>query len=747
MAPAPPSHADPPTGAPHHGGGGGYPGSASGSEARSTQWVVQLNGRDELVDIAELRARIKAGQVKPDDLCAPVGQPFKPARQHGALDGVLGKRSEAMRARVAGARAARGVPKALVIAIVAGIVVIGGAVSAFTFLPEMFERQTEAGVNPLRRVRPVWQRQFPDVDGTSRGHLDEALKHMKLDTAAGFRKADEELRQALLLDVGNVDAIAAWAENVANSPTAHADVDKTALAREAVEYGLKKEQNHLELTRALAAIRFVQGSVEDAQRLLRKAKELAPNDTGTLLWLARTNLDRSPSDALTIVQREVRAKSPDLRAAYTLEGAAQRRLGAFREAREMLAARLVSDPSHVLALKELAKLEVDVGHPDAAITGLNRLIEAEDQDVEAWLLRAKIAAQIKGGAEAQKSANAQLQEVIQKHASAAGDLLVSVLAHATSLQTHLGQLDAAIAQGERARTIDSSYPPGLYALGLAYAAKGDVDNAKRTLEQAVRACEQRDPFNEPLVRAELARLQAQSGDDQNAIRNYERVIDADTRQMRAHLGLAAMYMKSKKAAQAMTAIRRAFVNDPRWDRDRRVLTDYPRGSQEIVAAADVFRDAAAANDDASLAPQLAAAECLIRFHADQVAEAAPLCATALRLDPNNDIALLYQGVIDLELRRTADARRVLKKALEQDGRQAMVRLYAARADHLAGDVEGARKQLHELIEAEPTMVQARYSIAMVLRSLKLEAQARNELRAVVQQDPDFVPAKQALAEQ
>jgi tetratricopeptide (TPR) repeat protein len=708
---------------------------------------VHVGGRDELVDIAELRARIKAGQVTADDLCAPMGQPFKPARQHGALDGALGKRPEGNRSRTAGARAARGAPKALVIAALIGVAFVVGAVSAFKFLPEIFERQTEAGVNPLRRVRPVWQRQFPDVDGTAREHLDEGLKQMTLDTAAGFRKADEALRQALLLDVGNVDAIAAWAENLANSPTAHADVDKTALAREAVEYGLRKQPTHLELTRALAAIRFVQGSIDDAQRLLRKAQEIAPSDLGALLWLARTNLDRSPSEALTIVQREVRAKRPDLRAAYTLEGAAQRRLGAFREAREMLAARLVSDPSHVMALKELAKLEVDVGHPDAAITALNRLIEAEDRDVEAWLLRAKIAAQMKGGVEAEKAANAQLQEVIQVHGNAAGDLLLPVLAHATLMQTHLGQIDAAIAQGERARSIDASYPPALYALGLAYAAKGEVDNAKRTLEQAVRATEQRDPFNEPLVRAELARLQAASDDDQNAIRNNERVIDADTRQMRAHFGLAAMYMKNKKPAQAMTAIRRAFVNDPRWDRDRRVLTDYPRSSKDVGAIADVFRAAAAANDDAALAPQLAAAECLIRFHADHVTEAAPLCATALRLDPDNDIALLYQGAIDLELGRTADARRVLKKALEQDARHVMVRLYAARADHLAGDAEGARKQLHDLIEAEPTMVQARYSLAMVLRSLKLEAQARNELRAVVQQDPDFVPAKQALAEQ
>jgi tetratricopeptide (TPR) repeat protein len=738
---------DPMTGVGRPGAAFGPPGPVPVTDPRSGYWVLATNGREEELDIAELRARIRAGQVKADDLCAPVGQQVKPAREHGALDGALGMRSAAGRPRVSGARAAGGFPKGIAVAalVVAALGVVG--VGALKFLPELFEGQTEAGVNPLRRVRPVWQRQFPDVDGTAKEHLDEGRKQMSLDTASGFRKADEELRQALLLDVGNVAAIAAWAENLANSPTARADLETTALARDAVEYGLKKKPNDLELTRALAAIRFVQGSPDDAQRLLRKAKERAPNDVGTLLWLARTNLDRSPQDALTIVQREIRAKSPDLRAAYTIEGAAQRRLGAFREAREMLAARLVSDPSHVLALKELAKLELDVGNADAAITALSRLIDVEDKDVEAWLLRAKIAAQIKGGVEATQTADAQLQEVLQKHEAAAGELLLPVLAHATSVKTQLGQHDAAIALGERARSTDPSYPAALFALGMAYDAKGEVENAKRTLEQAVRASEQRDPFNEPLIRAELSRLQALAGDEQNAIRNSERVIDADPRHVRAHFGLAAIFMKNKKPAQAMTVIRRAFANDPRWNSDRRVITDYPRGSQDLVAIAERFREAAATNTDSALAPQLAAAECVVRFHAGQLAEASPRCTAALRLDARNDIALLYQGVIDLELGRPAEARAVLRRALEQDERHVMVRLYAARADHVAGELDGARRQFQALIEAEPTMVQARYSLGMVLRSLKLEAQARNELRTVVQQDPDYLPAKQALAEQ
>jgi tetratricopeptide (TPR) repeat protein len=714
------------------------------------QWVLRTADGEELVEVAELRDRIKAGRVKPDDLCAPAGESLKPAREHGALEVAFGNRTVAAeKPRVAGARASGGLslPKPAIAAVVAVVVGVGGVFGALKFMPELFEKQTEAGVNPLRRARPVWQRQFPDVEGTAQEHLVEGRKQMQLDTAAGYRKADDELRQALLLDVGNVAAIAAWAENFASLPTARADLEGSTLAREAVEFGLKKEPDNAELIRAQAALKLVLGDVDDAQRLLKRAKELAPDDIDTLMLLARSNLDRSPGDALAIVQREVRARKPDLRAAYTLEGAAQRRLGAFKEAREMLEARLVSDSANVGALKEVAKLELDLGNADAALKALAKLLDAEDKDVEAWLLRAKITYQIKGGAEAQKVADAQLQEVLKKHEGAAGDLLLAVLAHATFVKTALGDLDGAIALGERARATDPSYPAALYTLGRAYAAKGDLDNAKRTLEQAVRATEQRDQFYEPLVRAELARVQARAGDEQNAVRNNEKVIDYDPRNIRAHFSLAATFMKNNKASQAMTIMRRAFANDPNWERDRRVPTDYPTPADDLIAFADVFKNAPIdADKDESLAAQRAAAEGMIRFHAGQVREAAGLFATALKLDRNNDTALLYQGIMDLEAGRLQDARRRLRQAVETGGRHPITRLYAARADHLAGDIEGARKQLLDLVETEPTLVQARYSLGMVLRSQKLEAQARDELRAVVKQDPDYLPAKQALAD-
>ncbi len=717
--------------------------------AATGQWTLKTSVGEEVMDIAELRERVKSGAVRGDDKAAPVGDPLKPIKDQPLLALSLPKKDDKA-PKVSGARAAgRGlsVPRPLLGAITALVVVVGGGFALYTLKPELFERRSDAGVNPLRRARPQWQRQFPDVDGTAQEHLVEGKKQMRLDTAAGYRKADDELRQALLLDVGNVAATAAWAENFSQLPTVRADLESSTLAQEALDYALKREPENIELIRALASLKLALGNVDEAQRLLLKAQKLAPNDVDTLVVLARSNVDRNPTDALAIVQRDVRAKDPELKVAYVIEGAAQRRLGAFKEAREMLEARLVGDPQNVGALKELAKLELDLGHAEAAITALTKLLDAEDKDVEAHLLRAKITYQIKGGVDGLKAADAQLSEVLAKHEGAAGELLLSVLAHAAYVKSQLGEMDAAIALGERARATDAGYPSALFVLGRAYAQKGDLENAKKTLEQAVRATEQRESFFEPLVRSELAAVQARAGDEQNAIRNDEKVIDYDPRNIRAHFGLAAIYIKNEKYTQAMTIMRRALSNDPHWDLDRLLPTDFPMPRTDLTAFADAFRDAKTPKDDESLMSLKYSSEGMIRYHAGERKIAEGLFGQALKVDRYNHAALLYLSIMNIEDGQFAEPKRRLKLAIETTAASHPVtRLYLARAELASGDIEAARKRLQDLVETEPTLVQARYSLAMTLRQLKLEFQAASELKSVVRQDPDYLPAKQALAD-
>jgi tetratricopeptide (TPR) repeat protein len=410
----------------------------------------------------------------------------------------------------------------------------------------------------------------------------------------------------------------------------------------------------------------------------------------------------------------------------------------------MLSARLVSDPKNVGALRELARLELDLGHPDAALGALATLLEAEDKDVESHLLRAKIQYQVKGGPEGLKAADATLTDVLARHEGAAGDLLLPVLAHAAFVKTQLGEVDKAIELGERARRTDPNHAPALYALGKAYAQKGDIENAKKALDQAVRAAEARDAFWEPLLRGELAAIQASSGDVANAIRNGERVLEFDPRNQRARFGLATIYIKDGKHKQALTIMRKALDPDPAWDREHSTPTDYPTVASELVAWADAFRAAKVPTEDESLR---LSSEGMLRYFAGQREQAERLFQQALKSDPYNHAGLLYLSIIDLERGRSVEPKTRLKQALETTGgSHPVTQLYMARAEAAGGDLDGARKRLAELAESEPTLVQARYSLGVVLRQQKLEAEATEQLKAVVQQDPDYLPAKQALAE-
>jgi predicted Zn finger-like uncharacterized protein len=721
--------------------------STSSPPSQAPSWRVKTKaGMDAEMDLSQLRDLVKGGQVGVNDEAAPVGEPLKPIHAQPALATAATPKPTGKKPAGARARVPPSFGRILAALIGIGAVVVVGGV--LTLKPELFESTTDAGVNPLRRAKPSWEKQFPEVTGTAAEHLDAGKAQMKLDTAAGYRKADEELRQALLLDVGNIGALAAWVENFTNLPAIHTDPEAANLAAEAVAYAQKRDPKNTAVLRALGALKLAQGEVDQAQKALLEAQQLNGAELDTVLVLAKSHLDRNPEEALRLVQT-VRVKDPSLKAAYVVEGAAQRRLGALKEARDALQSRLMDDPTNTGALKELARLELDIGTPEPAIAALTKLVEATERDVEAHLLRAKIAYQILETPDALTRADGYLDNVLKNYESSAGDLLLPLLSHAAFVKAELGKLDDAQKLAERAKAsaIDGGYAPALFVLGRVYALKGNLNEAKAALEQAVRVAEAKDQFYWPVVRAELARVQALAGDEASAVRNYTQVIDYDPRYTRAHFGLAATFMATDRAPQAMTYMRKALENDPHFDADHPLLTDYPVARRDLVAFADAFKNMKAPPDDESLAAQKLATEAMIRYYAHQTAEAEALCKRALAEDRVNLFALLYLGVIELDTGRDADARKHLRLAVDTTGAaNAMARLYLARAEIKTGEKEVAKKRLQDLIDQDASLSQALFTKSMIARDEKLEGQAQDELRKIVKNDQDFMPAKRALAE-
>jgi tetratricopeptide (TPR) repeat protein len=727
---------------------------ASTTQARPGQGVWQLRTSlgDEPLDLASLRERIKQGSVQATDLVAAEGEDFRAVKDQPMLAVSLPSArpagAAAGKARAVGARAARGggiqIPWPTVLAVGGVLLLLSTAFAIWKFRPELLERQTAAGENPLRRVRATWNKQFPDQAGTAQEHIVAGRRHMRSDTAAGVRKADEEFKQALLLDVGNLQAIAGFVENVASSPKVRVDAENTQLAKEAVEYGLRKQPHQPDLLRAQGALAHATGAVDPALAALSEARATNPTDVATVLWLAKAMLDRSPKDALDLVQKQVRSVDKEDLASLVVEGAAQRRLKAFKEARTLLSTRLSADPQNVPALKEMARLEVDLGNADAALAALRTLQEVEDQDYDARLLQAKVLHQLKGDAAAAEAALAPIAGVVE---AGTGDLAGLVGAHLVHVKAAQGKIDEAIALGEQVRSKHPNLAAGMFALAEVYAKKGDAEGAKRNFESTIQAMQRKDAYFEPLARSELAWVQASSGDVKNAMANFQQAIAEDIHNQRAAFGLAALLVRSEQVPQALVVMRRAQTTDPNYLRDHRTLVDYPVTRADLAQRADAFRSVKVPASDEATRSILASSEGLIRMVAGDLAAATDLTAKALKDDRFNPGALLLRGVMQMDVGRPAEAKTSLRLAIDGAARQdPITRLYYARALLALNDDAGARAQLNELLETNAEMVEARFSMGELLQRLKLDGQAAEQFRAVLKLDPDHLPAKRALAQ-
>lgn len=716
-------------------------GSGAAPDAEQS-WQVRAKGGElrTNVPLHEVREMLRTGRLGPSDEAGPMGGALQRVAENPVLAVSLPKVSGGGSRRAQGASASRGgVPKPLV-ATLALLVVAGGGFLAYRALPGLFESQTEAGVNPFRRAKAQWSLQFPDVDGTSQEHVVEGRKHMRTDTAAGYRKADEHFRMALLLDVSNVNAIAGYVENFAHLPNVKADPDGVTLAFDGVEWALVKEPENANLLRAQGALRLAVGDVDDAQKVLVQAQRLAPDDSMTKLLLARTHLERSVTDALSLV-KQVQTKDPELKQTLLVAGSAERRLGNFREARALLEKRLEADPANVAALKEMAKLELDLGNGREAVRWLDKLLDAEQKDVDAHLTRAKVTYQVLGDL---KRADEQLQFVINEYDKVAGDLLLPVLVHAAFVKAELGDLDAAQSLGERARGQNGGYAPAHYVLGRVYAAQQKHDLSKQSLETAVQQVKAAEPLYEPLVRAQLADTLAAMGKVEGAVRELSQVIEYAPRGLRGYFSLAAVHMRAARPSSAFTVMRKALDVDPRQEAERPSLSDYPTSPRDLSAYADAFAAAKAPEPDI---PLKLATEGIVRYHAGERERARSLFTRALKEDRYNHPALLYLSVMDFEEGKHAGVEKRLKQAERTTaGNHTVTQLYLARAELAGGEVAEAEKRLTDILDNEPTLVQAKFSLGQLRRKQKKDDEALRLWRDIVEDAPDYLPVKRAIAE-
>jgi predicted Zn finger-like uncharacterized protein len=714
---------------------------------REEKWQIRKDGQlSSDLDLADVRRMIRSGELKGADLAAPVGEPLTRIDQSPVLKVSLttGKKSPAK--VVKGARASRGgggggglgtgAKAGLLVAALAAAVVV-----VYVVDPTLFKFSSgDTSKNPFARAEKQWSLEFPQADGLASEHVVEGVKLMRLDTADGHRRADEHFRIALLNDPKNMEAIAGYVENFSYLPNVRADAGGAALALDGVNWALAREPKSADLLRAKASLRMAMGDAggfDEALEIIREAQAEKPDDPTLNLVLARIHLDRSPQKALALAGK-VAASNTDLKQATIILGGAHRRVGEFSQAKKLLEERLKSDPTNVSALRELAALELDLGDMRSAIKRLDQLIAAEERDIEAHLMRAKIRYQMLG--EPKKAAE-ELQFVVDNYEKAAGDLNRPLLVHLGFVRgLLLGDPDTGIQLVEKARQRDSAYTPSLFVLGQLYGAKGEWDSAIENLTRAEAAL--RDSLTGANALVLLGDAEARAGKMQAAVSHMSEAIELAPRDPKGYFALASTHMNQKQSSSAFTVMRKALNIDPLASSARRALTDYPEPIADLERYASSL---ATAKVKPAERPLARAAEGVIHFHAGNPKKARGLMDKSLKADRNNHAALLYLGVMELN-RSSRKSKAFLNRAQKTTGgTHTMTRVYLARALMALDEDKEADKLVTAVIDDEESNLQARTLKAELMIKSKDLGGGRAELRRVLRDAPDYQPVKALLA--
>jgi tetratricopeptide (TPR) repeat protein len=696
------------------------------------------NAVESNLSLVDLKYRLKQGIIGPHHLAGRMGEKLIP----------IGRIPELTSAKTTGRKSipSRAAPKTRTIpiwvfALVATVALVLVSAVGYRFLPTTLESWSEEGINPFRSALPVWATQFPNVEGTSQEHLVRARRLMRSDTAIGYQKADEHLRQAILLEVGNHAALGSFIENFSYLPQSNRlKADTFELVQEGIAYLERISQSNPTTLRAKGAFHMAFGNIRVAQEALAQADRLLPDDPHTRILLARSYLDFIPNESKRIIQT-VRVENPELPAAALVDAGALRRVGQYREAKTLLASLRAKSPEHIGILLELAGIDIDLVRPKAALKWLDQAVNIETNNAQIRIIRATVNYQL---AEKRKPAEADLKFVVDELVHAPKNVLGQAYSHFSYLRLLRGSGKEAVDLAEKAIEFRPEHAPSHAILGRALARENRLEEANQAFLSAVRLFDAagNNAFLEPIARTFLADLQLQRGDLSNAIRNYENTIKSAPYYVRPYLGVAAAFGADGKPAPSASAILHLNDIDPFHALYRKHITDLPEPKSDIELYLGKYAGASVTPDGLL---QQSLGKAVLLFHAGRVTKSKAVFRSVLKKDPENLSALFHLGAIYVNENKFKSAKKILSKAsVLLKRKNLIVESYLGRAELETGSLKAAEQRLEDVLSENPGDTLAFFNLALVRQKQDRFEEARGMLQKIQIATPAFAPAKQML---
>jgi putative PEP-CTERM system TPR-repeat lipoprotein len=304
--------------------------------------------------------------------------------------------------------------------------------------------------------------------------------------------------------------------------------NKPEVARQRFEAVLAKNQNNVQAMMALAAFAAATGQESEFINWMQKAAQAAPSDPRPRVFLAKYYLQKNDIQKALAIAREAQAASPNNADALEVLGTAQLVAGEKENAGVTYGKLVTVVPKNPVAYYELATAQVTARAIDAARLSLNKALELKPRYLDAEVLLAAV--ELAAGRYKEAAGFAQ-QIQQQQPESSSGFVLEGEI-----LMTQK-QFAAAAKAYEKALAIDNSGPLAV-KVHQALRAGGHTEDADAWLIHWLG-----DHPRDVTARIHLAATYINSGQNKQAIEQYELVLAIDPKNVIALNDLAWLYQR------------------------------------------------------------------------------------------------------------------------------------------------------------------------------------------------------------
>ena len=530
---------------------------------------------------------------------------------------------------------------------------------------------------------------------------------------------------------------------------ANGDVDSAARHYERAR---SAKPDSVRVQTRLAQIRFAAGDPNQGFTELEAAAAAAtsPDEYQADLALIAAHLRQRQADkALDAVER-LEKKQPNNPVTHHLRGLALLLKKDYAKARASFERALALRPTYMPAVGALARLDMRERKPDAAKKRFEAVLKKEPQNERA-LLGLAVLMRTSG------AAPVEIEKLLKQSVAANPS---STAARIALVNFYLRARDhkSAVAAAQEANAALPNEPRIVGALGAAQLAAGEKLQAIGTL---TRLAEMQPKSHEPRLLLASAHMQAEQPDE--AIKALRSALQLRPDLMSAHRDIAAIYVKTGRAEQALKEARKVQAENPKHPIGYVLEGEVYAHQQKWDAAERVYRTALKTFDIAALAARTHA----VMHQAGKAKEGDALAEQWIAAHPKDAFMLNYLGERDLAAKRYENAIKRYQSAIERAPnnahllnnlawvkhqlKQPSARDDAERAHELApenvsimdtlgailvdsGEVERGLELLGTAAERAPQAHSIRLNFAKALVKAKRKEAARKELEALTKLD-------------